>query len=52
MSAAALTHNVDVLGLTKTLSRTQGKVERGEHELWESWAGKSEAKVLLFHTRR
>ena len=49
--ATALRHKVDVLALTETRSRTQGRVEGEDYDLWESGANRAEGKALLVHTR-
>ena len=48
--ATALRHKVDALALIETRSRTQGKVEGEDHDLWESGANGTEGKALLVHT--
>ena len=48
--ATALRHKVDVLALTETRSRTQGRVEGEDYDLWESGANRAQGKALLVHT--
>ena len=48
--ATALRHKVDVLALTEARSRTQGRVEGEDYDLWELGANRAEGKALLVHT--
>ena len=48
--ATALRHKVDVLAHTETGSRTQGRVEGEDYNLWESGANRADGKALLVHT--
>ena len=50
VSVTVLGHKVDVLALTETRSRTQGRVEGVDHDLWELGADKAEGEALLVHT--
>ena len=47
--ATALRHKVDMLALAETRSRTHGRVEGEDHDLWESGANGAEGKGLLVH---
>ena len=45
----ALRHKVDVVALTETRSRAEGRVECEDYALWESGANRAEGKALRVH---
>ena len=50
IQATATMPRVDVLAITETRSRFQGRVEGGHHDLWGLRAGILKGKALLVHT--